>query len=94
MRLNAVESACAEFEYPLSSDDLLAAIGEETLELQGGAEPLADAIERGGGEDFASATELHETVMAGVGHAAIGRRYYSDRDAPAMCESGNGPVSF
>ena len=94
MRLNGTGELLSGHEYPATSGELIDAYGDTRIELQDGSESLGCVLGRMGAETFASAGEVYETLQSGVGHEAVGRRYYSDRDAPTVGEDGPDPVSF
>ncbi|WP_313692593.1 DUF5789 family protein [Halorarum halobium] len=94
MRLNGTGELLSAHEYPATSGELIDAYGETRIELQDGSESLGTVLGRMGAETFASAGEAYEALQSGVGHEAVGRRYYSDRDAPTVGEDGPTPLSF
>ena len=81
-------------EFPLTCEDLLAAVGDAELELPNGTESVAEAIERGGGDSFETREDAEFALFSGVGRAAVGRAHYSDRDPTTPGENGPRPVSF
>ena len=80
MRLNATGDAIEDQTYPLTTDDLTDAIGDDELDLAEGTETIADILERFGEQTFHSPEEVEHTLQAGVCERAIGRKGYSDRD--------------
>ncbi|QLG61005.1 DUF5789 family protein [Halorarum salinum] len=94
MRLNGTGELLNGHEYPATSGELIDAYGDVRIELQDGSESLGAVLARMGAETFSSPTEAYEALQSGVGHEAVGRRYYSDRDAPTVGEDGPDPVSF
>jgi hypothetical protein len=94
MRLEDTGDLIDETEYPATSDDVIAAFGEQTLELQNGTERIADVLGRLGPETYATPDDLRDAIRTGVSHRAIGRRFYSDRDPTMLSEEGPTPVSF
>lgn len=94
MRLTDAETAFAEYEYPITTIDLLAQVGDERLELQNGEGSVAGALARAGERTFESPAEVMDALMTGVGHEAVGRRFYSDRDPTTSGDEGPPPVSF
>jgi hypothetical protein len=94
MRLNRTGDLIDAHEYPATTEELVEAYGEQKIELPNGSETLADVLVRAGSETYMTADDARNALLCGVGHEAIGRRYYSDRDAYAMGERGPGDVSF
>jgi len=81
-------------QYPMTTEELIAAEGDLTLDLPNGTETLADALSRSAPETFRSAEDVRLTMYAGVSGKAIGRYGYSDRDPVCMGEDGPEEVSF
>jgi hypothetical protein len=92
--LTDAEQAFEAQEYPMTSEELIEAEGDITLELPNGTERLADALRRSGPETFETAEDARLTAYAGVSGKAIGRKGYSDRDPICMGEDGPEEVSF
>jgi len=81
-------------QYPMTTEELIAAEGDLTLDLPNGTETLADALSRSAPETFQTAEDARLTALAGVSGKAIGRKGYSDRDPVCMGEDGPEEVSF
>lgn len=94
MRLNGTDERIDDHEYPATSEELIATCGEQRIELQNGSETVADVLGRMGAETYDGPQDVYDALRCGVGHEAIGRRFYSDRDAPTLGESGPQQVSF
>ncbi|MFC7070425.1 DUF5789 family protein [Halobaculum lipolyticum] len=94
MRLNGTEDQLSTHEYPATSGELIDAYGDARIELQDGTDTVGAVLGRLGAETFHSADDVMMTLWGGVGHEAVGRRFYSDRDAPTVGENGPDPVSF
>ncbi|MFB6130782.1 MAG: DUF2795 domain-containing protein [Salinigranum sp.] len=94
MRLNGTGDAIDSHEYPATSEELIEAYGEHLIELQDGSESVADVLGRVGSETYQRPEEVYETLFGAVGHEAVGRRYYSDRDQLTIAEDGPTPLSF
>ncbi|PSP58648.1 DUF2795 domain-containing protein [Halobacteriales archaeon QH_8_67_36] len=92
--MTPAEEAFDELEYPLTTEELIDAEGDRTLELPNGTETLADALSRSAPETFETAEDARLTAYAGVSGKAIGRKGYSDRDPVCMGEDGPEEVSF
>ena len=83
-----------DYTYPLTTEELVAAHGGYELELADGTETLGEVLELIGSETFETPDDLRYTVYGAVSSKAIGRKGYSDRDAPSPGERGQEPVSF
>ena len=94
MHLNGVDDRLERHQYPTTSEELIAAHGNATVELADGSERLGDVLERCGDQTFDDAEEVFTTLRSGVCHRGIGRRFYSDRDPTTGAEDGPTPVSF
>lgn len=94
MELNRIEEAVRAHEYPATSAEIIDAFGEERIELANGSETVGDVLGRMGAEVYDDPRDVHDAVLCGLGHEAVGRRYYSDRDAPTPGETGPTQVSF
>lgn len=81
-------------EYPISRSTVLAQHGDATVELPGTTETLTTVLERTDEEEYDTYEALREAFFCGLPAEAVGRRYYSDRDAPAIGEEGPTQVSF
>lgn len=81
-------------DYPADARTILEAVGDATLSLPRGSEPVADAIERAGDTTFHSAEDVHTAIYCGVSDKAIGRQGYSDRDPGTVGCDGPEPLSF
>ena len=80
MRLSGTGDAIDAQTYPLTTEDLTEAIGDDELELARGTETVADVLERFGEQTFQTPEDVRHTLEAGVCERAIGRKGYSDRD--------------
>jgi len=94
MRLNHTGDLIDAHEFPATTEELIEAYGDRTIELPNGTARLGDVLARAGSETYATANDAQSALFCGLGHEAIGRRYYSDRDAYAMGENGPEQVSF
>jgi hypothetical protein len=92
--LTDAEDAFEKQEYPMTSEELIEAEGDITLELPNGTEKLAEALSHTAPETFETAEDARLTAYAGVSGKAIGRKGYSDRDPVCMGEDGPDEVSF
>jgi len=80
-------------EYPLTTDELAAQLGERELDCPGET-TLGEALEPLAGETFETPEDARFAVLTGVDDCAIGRKGYSDRDPGAPGEDGPRPESF
>ena len=94
MRLNGTGELTDDLEYPATSEELIETHGDLSIELQNGTETLAEVLGRLGDETFDRPEDVRAALLTGVSHKAIGRRYYSDREPPALGDSGPDQVSF
>lgn len=92
--LKGAEKAFEAQQYPMTTEELIEAAGDTTLELPNGTETLEDALSRSAPETFESAEDARLTAYAGLSGKAIGRKGYSDRDPICMGEDGPEQVSF
>jgi hypothetical protein len=94
MRLNEAARLVQSHEYPTTTTDLITAYGDRTLQLPNGDATVGEAFQNAGEETYPTASDAEAALMCGLGHAAIGRRYYSDRDAYSAGEEGPQQISF
>lgn len=94
MRLNGTRTIIENATYPATSEDFISTHGTHTIELQAGEETLGDVLSRIGAETYESPADVYDAVFMAVGHEAIGRRFYSDRDPFAPGEHGHELLSF
>jgi len=94
MKFNGTGEMIDALEFPITTDEIIADHGEHELELQRGTEQVGEILERLGTEEFDSPEDVRLSVRSAVGHKAIGRRFYSDRDPTALGESGPTPLSL
>jgi hypothetical protein len=93
MRLNGTDEAIDSHEYPATGDELIDAYGDLEIEVHDGSETVAEVLGRLGGTTYEGPEDVREALFSAVSHEAVGRRFYSDRDAPVAGE-GPDPVSF
>jgi hypothetical protein len=94
MRRTATRDLIEAQTYPTTTEEVVETHGDYTIELANGEEVLGDVLGRIEGETYETPQELRTALYCGVGHEAIGRRFYSDRDAYALGEDGPDQVSF
>ena len=80
MQLNGTGDFAESLEYPATTDELIAAHGDRTLELANGSETLGDVLSRIDNETFESPDDVALTLQCALSQKAIGRVGYSDRD--------------
>jgi hypothetical protein len=100
-RLNAgmrpLENADADLNdhnYPATGKELIEAYGDTELDLQDGSETFGEALGRLGDTTYHDAEDAKQAAMSAVSEEAIGRKGYSDRDAPTVGEDGPTQLSF
>lgn len=94
MKFNGTGEMIDALEFPITTDEIIADHGDHELELQRGTERVGEVLERLGTEEFEGPEDVRLSVRSAVGHKAIGRRFYSDRDPTALGESGPTPLSL
>jgi len=94
MKFNGTGEMIEALEYPTNTDEIIANHGDCEIELQRGTENVGEILERLGTEQFDTPEDVRLSVRSAVGHKAIGRRFYSDRDPTALGESGPTPLSL
>ncbi|AUX10666.1 hypothetical protein AArcSl_3057 [Halalkaliarchaeum desulfuricum] len=94
MRLSDTGDKLDTHEYPATRDEIIQAYGDSTIELPNGTETLKAVLERIADDVYEGPEDARTAVFTGVGHEAVGRRFYSDRDPTMPGESGPEPVSF
>ena len=88
MRLNQLPTVLDDLTYPLSADELAAALEGETLVHPVGEEALSAVVARCGPDAMRSADDAWLSMLANVVEEAIGRKFYTDRVPPC------GPTEF
>ena len=94
MKFNGTGEMIDALEFPITTDEIIDNHGDHELELQRGTERVGDVLDRLGTEEFEGPEDVRLSVRSAVGHKAIGRRFYSDRDPTALGESGPTPLSL
>lgn len=94
MNFDCLDGCLERQQYPATTAELIAAHGDRTIELQDGTETVGEVLGRLDDQTYDQADDVYTDLRTAVGHEAIGRRGYSDRDAPALGESGPTQVSF
>lgn len=87
MRINETLSRFEEYSYPLTSEQLIEAVGDDEINHPKGRERLADVFDRPGAETFDCAEDVRLTLLSALDSGAVGRKGYSDRDPPSSGES-------
>lgn len=80
MLLNGTGEVIDDYEYPATTEELIAEHGERTLELPNGTETVEEVLERLESETFESSEDARFAVYSAVSNKAVGRVGYSDRD--------------
>jgi hypothetical protein len=90
----SVEDSIAGHTYPATAEELITEYGDIELELPNGEETFGDVLGRIGETTFENAEDARLAAYSVLPKEAIGRQNYSDRDSPAISETGPDPVSF
>jgi hypothetical protein len=80
MLLNGTGEVIDDYEYPATTEDLIADYGDRTLDLPNGTETVEEVLGRLESETFTNSEEARFAVYSAVSNKAIGRVGYSDRD--------------
>lgn len=80
--MNQLHTVLDGLTYPLTADELSAALEGQTLIHPAGEEPLSAVVERCGSDAMQSADDAWLSVVASVDEDAVGRKFYTDRDPP------------
>lgn len=92
-----LEEADADLDahsYPATATELIDAYGETELDLQDGSETFGEVLGRLGETTYQDAEDAKLAAKSAVSEEAIGRKGYSDRDAPSIGEDRPTPLSF
>lgn len=92
--MNGVEAKLETHTYPATTSELIAAYGDHEFDLPNGRETFGEALGRLPEETFECPEDAQFSTYQAVSSKAIGRKFYSDRDAPSMGEGGPEQVSF
>jgi hypothetical protein len=80
IKLNELDAALADLDYPVDRAAAVDACGDVTLLLADGTEQLADVVGDSGAERFDSAEDLASEVMSTLPQHAVGEPYQSEGD--------------
>ncbi|WP_424020022.1 DUF5789 family protein (plasmid) [Halorientalis pallida] len=80
LEFGALDAALDAESYPLPAADLLDAHGDREIEHASGADTLRSILDAHDGETYDSAAEVRQSILNMIGDAAIGRKFYSDRE--------------
>jgi hypothetical protein len=94
MRLNGLADRVDGQEYPATTDEIVAEIGDVEVELARGSERVGAVLRRDGAETYDCPEDVKGALRSCVAARAVGRRFYSDRDQFTPGERGRPPVSF
>ncbi|MFB6119284.1 DUF2795 domain-containing protein [Halosegnis sp.] len=92
-----IDDADAELDahnYPATGEELIDAYGETELDLPNGSETFGEVMGRLGDTTYENSEDAKLAALSAVSEEAIGRKGYSDRDAPAIGEQGPTQLSF
>lgn len=80
MLLNGTGELIDDYEYPATTEELIDAHGDRTLELPNGSEQVEEVLARLESETFETPEDARFAIYAAVSEKAVGRVGYSDRD--------------
>jgi hypothetical protein len=80
--------------FPATTGELIEEYGQLELDLPNGSETVGDALGRLAAETYEDAEGAKLAVRSAISEKGIGRKGYSDRDAPSIGESRPDQVSF
>ncbi|EMA38218.1 DUF5789 family protein [Halobiforma nitratireducens] len=80
MLLNGTGELIDDYEYPATTEELIEAHGDRTLELANGTERVEEVLTRLESETFETSEDARFAIYAAVSDKAVGRVGYSDRD--------------
>ncbi len=92
MRLNTTDFT--DSHYPTTTSEIINQYGDHEITLENGTETIGEILSRLGEETFETPDSVQQSLLSGVSHKAIGRRFYSDRDQYTPGEEGPQQVSF
>jgi len=78
VKLSRIETAFAALEYPITTDQAAADLGDTTLLLADGERNLGALIERSGSDRFESAADLESELHNVLPREAVGEPYQSE----------------
>lgn len=84
--MDAVGEKLDAHSYPATSEELIEAYGEMEFEHENGSETFGEVMGRLGNATYVDSDDARDAAFSVVGEAAIGRKGYSDRDAPTVGE--------
>ena len=84
MRPNQAKRVLEDLEYPVTTAELVDAVGDTEIDLPLGTETIADVFGRVGSETYAEPSDAYAMFQSGLSNKAIGRKGYTDRDPPAQ----------
>lgn len=80
MQLNSTGEFIEAHEYPATTEDLIDAYGDRTLDLPNGTETVGDVLARLESETYETPDDVRMALHCALSQKAIGRFGYSDRD--------------
>lgn len=92
--MNGADERLGAHSYPTTTADLIETHGDLEIAFPNGTETLGDVFGRVDESTFETAEEARLMLYSALGDAAIGRKFYSDRDPTRLDEDGPEPVSL
>lgn len=80
--------------YPITNEELIESYGDTKLDLPNGTETLSEVLGSLERESYLDTADVSQAIFTMIGEGAIGRKFYSDRDPPALGEDYPNSVSF
>lgn len=81
VELGELDAELEDYDYPASTDELLAAYGDREIVLPSGSETFEQVLDPMADDSFDSADSVRQAIFNMVGSEAVGRQGYSDRGA-------------
>lgn len=93
IRLNQLPDRLERMSYPVTNEELSAEFEGQTLRHPNGEEALSAVVDRCGSHTLGSANDAWLSVIGSVDEAAVGRKFYTDRDPPCVTAEFD-PITF
>lgn len=94
MRINEILLQLEDLSYPATTGTVVTEFGDTEIQFSNGSERLVDALEKCDRETFDCPEDAKLTLLSSLDSDAVGRKGYSDRDPPTICDSRTDRLSF
>lgn len=94
MRVNEILLQLEDLSYPMTAGTVATELDDVEIQFPNGSERLVDALERCDEEAFDCPEDAKLTLLSSLDGDAVGRKGYSDRDPPTVCDSRADRLSF